>query len=71
LIYKWVFDNGLTNSICTYYELLNGDMSNEDEFQGLDEDTLKKALEILVKQKKAQIFSGSNSDEMGVKFFHT
>ncbi|ORX79826.1 ESCRT-II complex, vps25 subunit [Anaeromyces robustus] len=71
LIYKWAFDNGLTNSVCTYYELLNGDMSNEDEFQGLDEDTLQKALEILVKQRKAQIFSGSNSDEMGVKFFHS
>ena len=40
------------------------------DFQGLDEDTLQKALEILVKQRKAQIFSGSNSDEMGVKFFH-
>lgn len=29
LIYKWAKDNGFTNSICTLYELLNGE-STED-----------------------------------------
>lgn len=39
------------------------------EFHGLDQTILMKALDILVKKGGAQIFQGTSTDDMGVKFF--
>ncbi|KAJ3221667.1 Peptidyl-prolyl cis-trans isomerase NIMA-interacting protein 1 [Clydaea vesicula] len=69
LIYKWVFDNGLVNTICTVFELIHGENTEGEEFHNLDERIMKKALNILNKNGKAQIFSGSNPEELGVKFY--
>ncbi|KAI8819878.1 ESCRT-II complex subunit-domain-containing protein [Fimicolochytrium jonesii] len=67
-VYKWAFDSGSTGSICTVYELLHGKYTEGQEFHGLNEKTMVKALEALAKSGKAQLFVGSTDLEMGVKF---
>ncbi|KAI9209812.1 ESCRT-II complex subunit-domain-containing protein [Polychytrium aggregatum] len=69
LIYKWAFETGQTNSVCTLYEILHGDHAAGQEFFGLDELIMRRSLEVLVKQGKAQLFTGSSDSDLGVKFF--
>ncbi|CAG8475752.1 8706_t:CDS:2 [Ambispora gerdemannii] len=64
LIYNWVFDNGMTNSILTLYEITHGELT-----EGLDQSVLLKALDVIVKRGQAQVFQGTSADDMGVKFF--
>ncbi|KAJ3020507.1 Vacuolar protein-sorting-associated protein 25 [Thoreauomyces humboldtii] len=66
---KWAFETGATNSICTMYELLHGELTEGHDFHGLDERTMVKALEALAHDGKAQLFIGATDIEMGVKFF--
>ncbi|KYQ96781.1 vacuolar protein sorting 25 [Tieghemostelium lacteum] len=68
-IYKWVIDNGQVNSILTIWEIQNGDDSKDQEFHQLNTTILLKALKTLEKQQKAQVFSGNENDNLGVKFF--
>ncbi|KAK0551132.1 hypothetical protein OC846_003418 [Tilletia horrida] len=69
IIYRWVSDTGQNRSIITFYELLEGDLSEGQEFRELPRPLLRQALEILVKQGKAQIFGGAKEQEgEGVKF---
>jgi ESCRT-II complex subunit VPS25 len=68
LIYRWASDHGFLDSVCTTYEIQHGDLASGALFYGLDTNMIQKALEVLQKRGKAQIFSGS-SDEQGVKFF--
>ncbi|KAI5451166.1 hypothetical protein NCC49_002042 [Naganishia albida] len=68
VIYAWVSDNGLTGSIMTFYELTDGDMAHTTEFYQLPPSLLRRALDILVKRGKAQVFKGKDIAE-GVKFF--
>ncbi|CAG8444870.1 8504_t:CDS:2 [Ambispora leptoticha] len=67
LIYNWVFDNGMTNSILTLYEIAHGEIT-----EGLGiyayQSVLLKALDVLVKRGQAQVFQGTSADDMGVKF---
>ncbi|XP_041282273.1 vacuolar protein-sorting-associated protein 25 [Onychostruthus taczanowskii] len=67
LIYQWVSKNGLTNSVFTLYELVSGDDTENEEFHGLDEDTLLRALQALQQEHKAEIIT--LDDGRGVKFF--
>ncbi|CAG0893170.1 unnamed protein product [Darwinula stevensoni] len=64
LIYKWVQDKGLTNSVCTLFELAQGDDTAGEEFHGLHNDVLIKALKTLEARRQAEIIA-----EEGVKFF--
>ncbi|KAJ9094683.1 hypothetical protein QFC21_005840 [Naganishia friedmannii] len=68
IIYSWISDNGLTGSIMTFYELTEGDMAHTTEFYQLPPSLLRRALDVLVKQGKAQVFKGEDVAE-GVKFF--
>ncbi|KAJ3186224.1 Vacuolar protein-sorting-associated protein 25 [Gaertneriomyces sp. JEL0708] len=68
LIHKWAFDTGSTNSVCTVYELLHSDGTEGWDFHEMDERILMKALNILAKNGKSQIFTASAGD-VGVKFF--
>lgn len=62
LIYDWAKENGMTNAVCTLYEIVN---ENEAEaFHKLEEEMLIKALKTLEVKKKAEVF-GNNE---GVKF---
>ncbi|KFV63266.1 Vacuolar protein-sorting-associated protein 25, partial [Dryobates pubescens] len=67
LIYQWVLRNGLTNSVFTLYELVSGDDTENEEFHGLDETMLLRALQALQQEHKAEIIT--LDDGRGVKFF--
>ncbi|KAM5273326.1 vacuolar protein-sorting-associated protein 25 isoform 1-T1 [Ctenodactylus gundi] len=67
LIYQWVSRSGQNNSVFTLYELTNGEDTEDEEFHGLDEATLLRALQALQQEHKAEIIS--ISDGRGVKFF--
>ena len=59
----------MNDTVCTLYELREGEAAEGEEFYGLDNGTLVSALRILEKAKKAQIFKGDDPDSVGVKFF--
>lgn len=51
----------------TLYELTESEATISQEFHGMDPDLLQRALGVLVKRGKAQVFG--QEDEQGVKFF--
>ncbi|KAI1454448.1 ESCRT-II complex, vps25 subunit [Annulohypoxylon moriforme] len=67
LVEGWVEETAQKNSVLTLYELTEGEGTKGTEFHGLDPDILQKALQVLVKRGKAQIFG--QEDQQGVKFF--
>ncbi|KAI1632692.1 ESCRT-II complex, vps25 subunit [Biscogniauxia mediterranea] len=67
LIEAWVEETAQKNTVLTLYELTEGEDTRGTEFYGLDPDILQKALQVLVKRGKAQIFG--HEDQQGVKFF--
>ncbi|TFJ95735.1 single-stranded DNA-binding protein [Platysternon megacephalum] len=62
-----VSKNGLTNSVFTLYELSNGDDTENEEFHGLEESMLLRALQALQQEHRAEIIT--LDDGRGVKFF--
>lgn len=64
LIYHWVSNNGLMNTVCTLFELVNGDDTAGEDFHGLEMPVLMRALQTLQQQRKAEIMGTD-----GVKFF--
>lgn len=69
IIYDWISESGLSNSIMTLYELVEGgDLVHTAEFYKLPEPILRRALDVLNKSGKAQIFKGVGEDGDGVKF---
>ncbi|KAK3292734.1 ESCRT-II complex subunit [Chaetomium fimeti] len=67
LVEGWVESTGQRGSVLTVYELVEGDGTRGSEFHGMDQELLRKALNVLVKQGKAQVFG--QEDSLGVKFF--
>lgn len=67
LIESYVEDTGQKGGVLTLYELAEGEGTRSTEIHDIDSDVLLKALNILVKKGKAQIFGQDNSQ--GVKFF--
>ncbi|KAK5012032.1 putative vacuolar protein-sorting-associated protein [Cryomyces antarcticus] len=67
LLYGWVESTGQRGAVLTLYELVQGDAGRGMEWEGLDQDVLFKALGVLVKRGRAQVFGGEGSE--GVKFF--
>ncbi|KAI4871041.1 ESCRT-II complex, vps25 subunit [Hypoxylon rubiginosum] len=67
LVEDWVEETAQKGTVLTLYELTEGEGTKGTEFHGLDPDLLQKALQILVKRGKAQIFG--QEDQQGVKFF--
>lgn len=65
LIYNWAQAHGMKNTVCTLFELTQGDESKDQAFHGLDQELLIKALKTLELEKKAELFP----DLEGVKFF--
>ncbi|GAA5887469.1 hypothetical protein JCM5296_002583 [Sporobolomyces johnsonii] len=69
LIYDWIKETGQTNSIMTFYELTEGgDLVHTTEFYRMPEPILRKALDVLIRQGKAQVLKGLGEDGDGVKF---
>ncbi|CAO3639255.1 unnamed protein product [Cunninghamella echinulata] len=69
LIAQWVNQCGLNNDIVTVYEIAHGDLAEGQEFYEMDHKVLIVALQVLVKRGMAQLFKGTEDDDMGVKFF--
>ncbi|KAG4065630.1 hypothetical protein HA402_012620 [Bradysia odoriphaga] len=65
IIYKWASDNGMTNTVCTLFEISQGENSVNEEFYGLDQSVLVKALKTLQAKQRCELFD----DNEGVKFF--
>ncbi|KAK7466644.1 hypothetical protein BaRGS_00037252 [Batillaria attramentaria] len=63
LIYSWVSANGMNNTVCTFYELTEGDATTNEEFHGMEKWLLVRALRTLEAQGKAALMDD------GVKFF--
>lgn len=64
IFYQHAQENGLNNSVCTLYELVN---TPDKEFTGLNEEVVIKILEQLQKDGKAELIQ--LDDSYGVKFF--
>lgn len=67
IIYKWASDNGMTNTVCTLYEISHGENSANEEFFGLDQSVLVKALRLLQAKQRCELMSFDDNE--GVKFF--
>ncbi|KAL2015446.1 hypothetical protein VTK56DRAFT_5408 [Thermocarpiscus australiensis] len=67
LVEGWVDATGQRGSVLTLYELVEGEETRGTEFHGLDQELLLKALNVLVRRGKAQVFG--QEDSQGVKFF--
>ncbi|XP_058831636.1 vacuolar protein-sorting-associated protein 25 [Topomyia yanbarensis] len=67
LVYDWAVANGMTNTVCTLYELVAGDTSVGEEFHGLDLNVFKKALKLLETKGKCELIEFDDNE--GVKFF--
>eukprot|EP01027_Heterolobosea_sp_BB2_P010074 GEZU01014825.1.p1 GENE.GEZU01014825.1~~GEZU01014825.1.p1 ORF type:complete len:159 (+),score=43.32 GEZU01014825.1:136-612(+) len=69
IIFQWAIDNGFTDTVCTLWELQHGESTERTEIHGIDGDVLRKALQVLEEDHKAEIFRGSSADADGIKFF--
>ncbi|KAH6894379.1 ESCRT-II complex subunit-domain-containing protein [Thelonectria olida] len=67
LVESYVEETGQKGSVLTVYELVEGDGTKGSDIHGMDNEVLLKALNVLVKRGKAQIFG--EDDSLGVKFF--
>lgn len=65
MIYKYISDNGLNNTVCTVFELVSGGDTTQQDFHGLDEAVVLKSLMALQASGKCEVFEGGE----GVKFF--
>jgi ESCRT-II complex subunit VPS25 len=70
IIQKWASDTGYANSVLTVYELIEGDTGENTEFHNMDGELFRKAIAVLERRGKAELFQGSTSDEDGVKFLN-
>ncbi|RDA93887.1 hypothetical protein CP533_4550, partial [Ophiocordyceps camponoti-saundersi (nom. inval.)] len=67
LVEAYVDDSAQKGAVLTLYELTDGDATRSTEIHGMDSEVLLKALNVLVKRGKAQIFG--QEDSLGIKFF--
>lgn len=66
-IYGWIEETGQKGAVLTFYEIREGDAVRSKEWRDMDEALLRKALGVLVKRGKAQIFG--QEETAGIKFF--
>eukprot|EP00009_Paramoeba_aestuarina_P005524 CAMPEP_0201513860 /NCGR_PEP_ID=MMETSP0161_2-20130828/5831_1 /ASSEMBLY_ACC=CAM_ASM_000251 /TAXON_ID=180227 /ORGANISM="Neoparamoeba aestuarina, Strain SoJaBio B1-5/56/2" /LENGTH=196 /DNA_ID=CAMNT_0047910237 /DNA_START=67 /DNA_END=657 /DNA_ORIENTATION=+ len=69
MMLKWATSLGKLNEVMTLYDLAQGEDSEKEEFHGLPNEVLERALGELQDKGKCVVFSGETSDAMGVKFF--
>lgn len=66
VIYNYVKEQSMQNTILTFYELLEGDSTKDREFHQLDEIIFLKALKVLERAGKAAVIEMDGNK--GVKF---
>lgn len=67
VIYSWAVNCGMTNSVLTFFELLNGDDTRDQPFYQLNEQVFMKALKHLEGKGKCEVMEIDGS--YGVKIF--
>ncbi|XP_058790900.1 vacuolar protein-sorting-associated protein 25 [Phymastichus coffea] len=67
ILYSYAQGSGFVGSVCTFYELTQGEDSMDQEFYGLDNEVLVRALRTLEASKKAELIMFDDNE--GVKFF--
>lgn len=67
MIYDYVCESGLQNSVLTLFELSQGDHVQGREFVGIQNDVLIKVLRVLENERKCELIL--SDDDQGVKFF--
>lgn len=67
VINTWATNTGMTNSVLTFFELLNGDDTQSEEFHRLSEQVFMKALKHLESKGKCEVMEIDGN--YGVKFF--
>lgn len=67
MIYEWIQETGQTNTVCTLYEIANGDSTEGKKFHQIDEAVLVSALKLLEEKGKCELIEVDNT--YGVKFF--
>lgn len=67
VINTWATNTGMTNSVLTFFELLNGDDTQSQEFHRLSEQVFMKALKHLEGKGKCEVMEIDGN--YGVKFF--
>ncbi|CAG5100182.1 Similar to Vps25: Vacuolar protein-sorting-associated protein 25 (Drosophila melanogaster) [Cotesia congregata] len=67
IVYNWAQENGFINSVCTLFELTQGENTVDQEFYGIDTEVLIRSLKTLEAQGKAELIMFD--DNQGVKFF--
>ncbi|KEZ40356.1 ESCRT-II complex subunit [Scedosporium apiospermum] len=67
IVERWVDETAQRGVVLTVYEITEGETCRGTEFYGLDQELMMKALQVLVKRGRAQIFG--QEDSQGVKFF--
>lgn len=65
-IYRWAQATSKVNTVCTLYELTQGDETTDQEFYGLADDVVLKALRHLESEGKAEMIDAG--DGVGIKF---
>ncbi|KAJ8964971.1 hypothetical protein NQ314_004488 [Rhamnusium bicolor] len=69
LIYEYISNRGMQNTVVTLYELVQGEDSTNEEFNGMQQDVLIKVLRALERERKCEVIL--DDDIQGVKFFLT
>ncbi|KAG8041928.1 hypothetical protein G9C98_007232 [Cotesia typhae] len=67
IVYNWAQENGFINSVCTLFELTQGENTVDQEFYGIDTEVLIRSLRTLEAQGKAELIMFD--ENQGVKFF--
>ena len=67
-IYTWAQSAGYIGQVCTVYELHSGEDVSGMSFEGIEEDVLRRALQILEDRGQCTLFKGETSQEDGIKF---
>eukprot|EP00163_Fabomonas_tropica_P012266 TRINITY_DN2351_c0_g1_i1.p1 TRINITY_DN2351_c0_g1~~TRINITY_DN2351_c0_g1_i1.p1 ORF type:complete len:225 (-),score=47.81 TRINITY_DN2351_c0_g1_i1:772-1446(-) len=68
MIYTWAEDRGLIGTVCTVFEVLQGEESEGQAFHAMDRDVFNDAIAELCDNEQAQMLWGNTSAEDGVKF---
>eukprot|EP00049_Salpingoeca_infusionum_P000371 m.39467 g.39467 ORF g.39467 m.39467 type:complete len:189 (+) comp10309_c0_seq2:100-666(+) len=68
IIFEWVKSQGLQGTVCTVFELLEGETGEGQEFHGMDPGFFKKIIVAMKKKNQAEYMESDDGDTDGVKF---
>jgi hypothetical protein len=68
LIARYAESRALAGTVCTIYELLEGDRTAEQPFHQIDQELFVRAIRVLETQGRAALFADDDSGATGVKF---